>query len=195
MPRINARGQESAPFELLVAVIVMTFVIIMGATAMDRLAREKSIGEIDAAMRDIQLAIEDVVNGTSPQRTVDFDLPGYFKKKDSYMRLQVKQSQKTCSRYCPGAVNICTLLVFSSPDVTPIYKCVRISYLTQFTTDPDECAGDYEDEGYTLIDLQDTGREQPIPEGKYIIMTARGQESFPKVCAYVKPARPSDIGG
>ena len=49
---LNNKGQEEAPFELLIAVIVMGFVIVMGINAIFTLNREQCQGDIQIHDRD-----------------------------------------------------------------------------------------------------------------------------------------------
>ena len=60
---LSQKGQEAAPFELLIAVITMTFVIVVGLNAMSTLLRAQCEGKIDQNMEELKTALETVAKG------------------------------------------------------------------------------------------------------------------------------------
>jgi hypothetical protein len=54
---VNAVGQEAAPFELLIAVIVMGFVIFAGMSAMEQLWLQKCYGTTDAKLEEMKASL------------------------------------------------------------------------------------------------------------------------------------------
>lgn len=183
----DSRGQESAPFELLVAVIVMTFVIAAGLGATQFLMQEQCKGEMGSQMEQIKTAIETVAKGRG-KANVSFTMPSCFRPSESpscsyasdpnASRLCIKDtdSKQTCAYYCGGSQRSCTLLIFTSPDYSNI-SCLRISPLTQFfTQSPCE-----ERTGWELQDWM----ANSIQQGQYSLVNAFSlANDNPYVCAY-----------
>jgi hypothetical protein len=183
----NSRGQEAAPFELLIAVIIMTFVIVLGMNALDILAKEKCQGELDAQMEQIKTSLETVAKGQGGKATIEFRFPGCFKENESRLNIQLLLQQTVCSSICGGNRVDCVLLRFTNPYESNT-KCLNISTQTVFgdSTICDASRISSPDIGieYEEVEWDSTEANQIFP-GKYVIMKEFNQFSeSPTVCVY-----------
>src|SRR3989338_1912449 len=176
--RLDRKGQESAPFELLIAVIVMGFVIVMGLNAIFVLQRESCEGDIEKQLESIKSALEIVARGEGNQN-ISYLMPSCFNEKESKLEIVERDDPQTCSFYCGGNSYNCILLSFSSLEYNSL-KCLKISNAIQFgqrvQDDPPKCnvLPGRDDVGtgepfYDLIDL----RQGAIPEGYYNLSKER----------------------
>ena len=74
MKFLGEKGQEAAPFELLIAVILMGFVIVVGIYATQQLEKQKCFQESNKKMEELKEAMEIVSKGKG-QHTFSFVLP------------------------------------------------------------------------------------------------------------------------
>lgn len=191
---MNFKGQESAPFELLIAVIVMTFVILVGFNALDRLQTETCKGELNQDMENIKSSIEAVVKNKS-KANVSFELPGCFNENESQLRIIERDSVDYCSAVCGGSISSCTVLQFSNPYHTNT-KCLRISSATNFPQgqpcNADLLEGDYSIHDWKSISGGITGdaddgsiQAGTITPGRYtLIRQSNLFTSAPVICVY-----------
>ncbi|MCX6798774.1 MAG: hypothetical protein NTW59_01605 [Candidatus Diapherotrites archaeon] len=181
-------GQESAPFELLIAVIVMGFVIFVGMRAMSQLNCQKCVGETEAKLEELKTKIEIVVTQKSPQ-TISFYTSGCFSSEDEMLIIKDETEPQVCAAYCGSAKNICTVLKYvyngKNCDQISMIKCLNISPETVFATEScsDEscrCKDREESEGLELVGIRDE-----MPHGHYLLLNkSRVTDTFPTVCAY-----------
>lgn len=179
------RGQEGAPFELLVAVIVMGFVLLAGIRVLDLLQWEECKGKLDNNLELVKTAIENVSQGEG-QRSVGLEVPSCFPEKTSELRIIHRTERQVCAEYCPGSRVECTLLTFSSPDAGPEgysnWKCLRVSSSLDF---PGENA-------CTDFDVSDAGdfeltrwKNDKIESGQYILIKKFNDFTGQlRICAY-----------
>ena len=189
----SGKGQESAPFELLIAIIVMTFVIIVGFNALNSLNKETCEGTLDQNLEQIKTAIESVVKNQSTSN-VSFSLPSCFSEQESSLRILEKNSEAYCSSVCGGSLAECTVLEFSNPHYSNI-KCLRISSATNFP-EGEPCDTQILEGGsdryeivnwkavYTGQDIEE-GFLGTIPEGQYTLVKQHNLfSSAPEICVY-----------
>ena len=179
---LSQRGQESAPFELLIAMVLMGFVIVVGFNALDRLNFEICKGNMNQGMEQIRGAIETVVKNKS-KADVSFELPNCFREEESKLRILDSEDEAYCSTYCGGGVRSCKVLSFYNPLFSDT-KCLRVSQATTFPREA-PCnpqvfgeAGDYE-----IADWQD--QDSGIRTGRYTLKAEFNLFSkTPEVCVY-----------
>src|SRR3989344_4658042 len=133
----SQRGQESAPFELLIAMILVAFVILVGFNALNRLNFEICKGNVNSDLEQIRTAIETVVKNKS-QSQASFELPSCFKEDESKLRILCSEDPAYCSAYCGGGVQSCKVLTFYNPEFSDT-KCLRVSQVTTFPSDDPPC--------------------------------------------------------
>lgn len=183
MKKINSIGQESAPFELLVAVTLMTFVILAGLNAMNYLSSEKCKKEAEAKLEGIKTALETVSTGKGISSAEVF-LPNCFKNEAFYIKKET--SKNICSRRCLGTRENCVLLFFRSEEHSDS-KCLNVSPNITFQSPP---ACDIKI-GSELMQISTTGRgaseAEVIKEGLYSFVWVQSfEESTQGICAYRK---------
>jgi len=191
----NEKGQESAPFELLIAIIIMTFVIVVGFQALDKLSTETCKGFLDQDLEELKRGIETVVK-TKTKIDVSFELPNCFTEAKSDLRIVQRRESRFCSNICGGSVAQCTALRFISPGHSS-FKCLKISAATDFN--PSGVCGDanpdairfesvnWEPTGGAIIDADKDGipDEDVIESGRYtLIRQSNLFTSVPQICIY-----------
>lgn len=179
---LDRKGQESAPFELLVAVIIMGFVIFVGMQAMDQLNRQKCFNEINAKLEEMKTKLETVVTERSPQQ-INFILSSCFNSRDETIRIKDYSEPALCAEYCGAAKNLCTLLqyYYSGESGFSIRKCLNISPDTVFPYNIGTCP----DRASTNEELTDYREE--ITQGQYMLLNKTSVTStYPTICAYRK---------
>ena len=179
MQNFSQRAQEGAPFELLVAVVVMGFVLLAGFRVIGILQLEECKGKLDSNLEELKTAIENVAHGEG-QRTVAYTKPSCFPEPpDSKLEIIHRTETRICSEFCPGARIECTLLAFSSTDHSN-WKCLNISSATDFPSSND-CHDDLDADEYAPQQWKKDG----IPEGQYILVKKFNEFSQqPRICAY-----------
>ena len=179
---LNLRGQEAAPFELLVAVIIMGFVIFIGLQAMNQLNTQKCYNETNAKLEDMKTRLETVVTERSPQQIV-FSLSTCFNENDETVKIKDFGEPALCAEYCGTARNLCTLLdyYYQGSGGFSIRKCLNISPDTVFPYSSAGATGNCPDKpDFELVDFRDR-----IPQGTYQLVNKTGVTStYPIVCAY-----------
>jgi len=177
---LNRRGQEAAPFELLIAVIIMGFVIFVGLQAMDQLNSQKCYNETNAKLEEMKTKIEKVVTDRSSQQ-INFNLSSCFNPRDESIRVVNHSESHVCAEYCGVAKNLCTLLqyYYSGSGGFSIRKCLNISPDATFPSTTGRCPPR---DGYELIDFEDEA-----VQGNYLLVNKTGVTStYPTICAYRK---------
>ncbi len=181
MNMINARGQEAAPFELLIAVIVMGFVIFAGMNAMEQLWLQKCLGTTDAKLEEMKTVLETAVDQKSPQ-SINFRLSGCFDENDEDIRIADWDEPTFCAEYCGSPKNLCTLLEYSNTGrrLFSIKKCLNIPPDTVF---PSQRFAGAKCSTREREELQDF--DTLIPQGDYILINKTlATDTFPTICAY-----------
>ncbi len=134
---------------------------------------QQCLSKTDKTMDDFRSAIEKTVLSKQPS-TVSFNPQG-CNENESFV-LMKSDSLETCQRSCLSNSSVCTLLMYSSDEVTGIYpKCVNIPYDTLFNYSNCE-----EIDGYHLIKSDFT---EKLEKGNYRF-TYADAPNFPIVCAY-----------
>ncbi|MBS3061439.1 MAG: hypothetical protein J4215_02545 [Candidatus Diapherotrites archaeon] len=170
------RGQESAPFEVLISVIIMGFVIVIAFTAMNVLMEEQCKAEIKRSGSELKSKVQEVVKGTDTQ--LNFFPPGCFDQKKESIKLRVLNSEPLCNYYCGGTKRECLLFEYDAVDWRELICLESASVLTQFLTSS-PCQ---DRDGYKLVNFKDS-----IPRGAYTLVNKSGNNSaFPNICAYVR---------
>ncbi|MFH0905706.1 MAG: hypothetical protein V1824_00025 [archaeon] len=114
------KGQESAPFEVLVAVIIMAFVILAGSYALKNLNENVCLGNKTKDISEFVNSLRDVVLGSDLTfRTINFTTKSCFNSKYEKIQLNSYESSTKCSAYC-GSGDNCLLMEYTyNKDNTP----------------------------------------------------------------------------
>ncbi len=191
----SGRGQESAPFELLIAVILMGFVLFAGYQAIQRLHEQTCANTINSQLESMARYLENVASGRgSAQFQFSFrecsakinDCTNFSGLASSTDIMCIKLIDSTdpniCSSFCSSARSICTLLQFKSRDNT-ITKCVDISPSTVFPAEGSLQCPSRVNEGWTLQDFT----AETVQQGTYSFLKASDlTATVPIVCAYLR---------
>lgn len=177
----SRRGQESAPFELLVAVIIMTFVILLGYRALDQVSEIKCKGEVEGELEKLKTTLENIVKQKGKEN-LNLFLPSCSPDKETKVLIKGFEDERICAAFCGGSRRSCSLLSFSSPKFT-LNKCLRISINTTFGSG-DTCSGQ-EVSDPADFEPRDFKADQGIDNGNYILVSKFDLTgSYPIVCAY-----------
>jgi hypothetical protein len=202
---MNTKGQESAPFELLIAVILMGFVLFAGYQAIGRLHEQTCTNTINAALESMGRNLQNVATGKGTAQ-IHFSFSECSAKINDCenfqalsqtgdvecVRLLDSTDPNVCSSFCSSARSICSLLQYKSTRNT-FTKCVDISPSTSFPAEgsgqcPDRQADDWYLQDFTASTIQ---------QGSYSFLKVSDlTASVPVVCAYLKGKKPisSDDG-
>jgi hypothetical protein len=178
------KAQVSAPFELLVAIIVMAFVILAGTYALNNLSENTCLGNKRQNFSELVTALRDVTLGSDlTYRDVDFRTKACFNEKYEFVQLNTYEDSGKCSAYC-GTGSNCLLLEYKYQKdddykfpIEPI--CTHLPSTVNFATSLSECGDDdLLEEDYTLINPKGLTKDNQgnIPNGRYKIYRAN-QES------------------
>jgi hypothetical protein len=192
-----SRGQEAAPFEVLIAVVLMGFVILVGLNAVNTLNQEKCEGELAYKLNELKHAIEVSSAGRS-RKEVNIDFPSCFPGNRSYLTLEFVDDSFVCSAFCEGKRSRCMLLKFFvyesklsfNPDTDAMIAaeytkttCLDINPITEFTGS--DCGSIEVPEGFCSTNFWGESSQDLIPEGRYLLVnSSEFFGSVPKVCVY-----------
>ncbi len=186
---LNTRAQVNSPFELLVAIIIMSFVIIIGAQMIASANDQVCLASVDKAMSEFQSKLED----TAAYRTSNkFDFRpvtnSCYNENKSIMKIEaIKDNSKRCGAVCGRAIDSCFIFTFNAPDVAGGFKqkCLNLPAYTSFISDGSLCPTTGEFDGYTAIDP--TGVQVIIYSGTYVLRNiAPAGKTYPEICTYWK---------
>lgn len=190
---INKKAQIGAPFELLVAVVVMGFVILAGTYALSNLSESTCLGNKRQDLGELVTALRDVVLGSDLTfRNISLTTKPCFNSRYEKIRLVAYNNQRKCTAYCGGGNN-CLLLeyTYEVPGATPgSYKdfkypippiCTNLPSYISFANSGEEsdCGINSGDHWIIINPIGDNG----IPLGRYkIFRTSATGASTSKIC-------------
>ncbi len=169
---LSKKGQESAPFELLIAVIIMGFVIFFGLQALTQINKEQCSGKLNRNLEEFRIELEDVVQNNSVGK-INFDLPSCYKGQE--VKINKYNNSRICSAYCGIGRELCVVLELWTADGLTDRRCLNVSYNIDF--EGSAVCGT----GETLVDPDSSLLEGVIPEGYYTISNETLGQSFPTV--------------
>ena len=199
------KGQEAAPFELLVAVVIMGFVLLAGVNVMDILRKEQCKGDLDSQLEAIKGAIESVASGEG-QKDFSFTLPSCYSRnvnetiESQKTKLFVlnRQDRNFCSQHCSGGKVECMVLWFHSLEENNVKCLSNVSTVTNFPTcpqndpdqpyDPNICSPC--NDRFSGLTVQAMDLKTEIEDGQYILVKKFFlSSSSADICAYKKGVR------
>jgi hypothetical protein len=189
---MNQKAQASAPFELFVAVIIMTFVIILGHSLLITVQTEICLNSVDKAMTDFKSSLEDTVNTRTSKRFSFQPESSCFDSKETIMNISVEDNARVCAARCDFASDTgCYLMTFQNPNITSANatnfktKCLNLPPLVSFlSAESDYCSNEaFTADGFELIDLSTA----KIQRGTYYLVNAtRANDTYPMICVWYK---------
>ncbi len=186
------KGQVSAPFELLVAVVIMAFVVIVGWKVLTDAKLQSCLNTVDKSMTDFKINLEDTANrrsenffNFSPDRTC-------FYSKDSAMKIYLEKSSSVCAAICKRPVQECYVLKFANQSIPNAAKnkCLELPTYTSFTASGDLCTNIDQTlyRGYEPVNpLGDDGDNLGIGQYVFKYVALQGQ-AFPQICIWFRPS-------
>jgi uncharacterized protein (UPF0333 family) len=163
---MKSSGQVSAPFEVLIAVILMSFVLFAGYNAMQQLEKQTCANTINSQLEKMAQNLQNVATGKgSAQFNFSFEKCsakindcknfGALAAETDIECIQLIDSTdpNICSSHCPSARSICSLLVYKSARSSTTIKCVDISPSTVFPSQGSSQCIDLSDDGFVLKDF------------------------------------------
>lgn len=191
MLKINSRGQEEAPFELLISVIIMGFVIAVGFMAMNELAKKQCQGQMDKTMQELKRTLELVSKGQG-RDSFSFRMPSCYSDAKSRLVIESSSETKTCTDVCGGSRLDCTFIQFygvsqqGSGYVSRI--CLDIPPTTDFpeesTISGSPCDPSKYLQGNISYDVV-SWKEKPVQPGDYMLANEYTLMSdYPRICVY-----------
>lgn len=203
---LGARGQESAPLELLVSVVVMLLVLAIGMQAMAVVRQEQCRAEVSNALKDFKIHLETAVSSHTPARFV-FELPSGCWEKPR-VRMRVVADDLACSAFCGGARRDCVLLNFLAEGYGETV-CVNIPPITSFpdhdsTYDPEagavtgRCVARHLPSSKAPVKMIPVNfYTSGVCPGRYELVdrTPVAGSAFPVVCAYKACVDQDEDGG
>ena len=183
---INSRGQADTVFEVLITVILLSFVLLVGSYAMTSLSDSKCNKEIDIALSDLSRTLAKVSSSALGSQYYNFNMPNCFRPQ---IKVSVIKSYDNfiCSHYCPGSLGSCFMLKYENDKdkVGPVrYRCINISSLT-IINDSSVCTSmENGDEFYEQIGLENNSSD--LNAGRYFFSSQ--SLSKPVLCIYKQEA-------
>jgi uncharacterized protein (UPF0333 family) len=181
---MNSKAQASAPFELLVAVIIMTFVIIVGTQMLNQVNSQVCLNHVESSMGDFVNYLEETANNKTTSKFSFRPESICFNQSQHIMKIVRERDVKVCSAKCGIPQDTCYIMIFYTPDVAlgTEEKCINLPVYTNFETNDAICKTIDDLEGYSVV----TPSEK-IPFGSYVLKNvAKVGETWPNICFYVK---------
>ena len=186
--KINSKAQVNSPFELLVAVTIMTFVIIIGSQMIAATNDQVCLAEVEKELTEFKLNIENVSSNSGSSIKFDFrpNQKNCFNENNAIIKIVKYTDSKRCGAVCDKAVNSCFVLIFSASDLANGFKskCLNLPIFTSFVKDGTNCpTNDAALAGYkpTNPSVGDLG----LRSGSYILRNvAPAAKTYPFICTY-----------
>jgi uncharacterized protein (UPF0333 family) len=182
--KTNQKGQAAAPFELLVAIIIMTFVIIVGTQMLNRVNEQVCINHVESEMSKFVNYLEETANKKTTNQFIFSPQTSCFNQSSHEMKIVRGGDIRVCSAKCGISQDTCYIMIFYTPDVSLGFKerCVNLPVFTNFETADSICTTTGDLAGYSVI-----VPGEKIPFGSYILKNvARVGETWPSICFYKK---------
>lgn len=194
---LSQNAQEAAPFELLIGVILLGFVLVMGFIVLSQSQESQCEQEAGEMLEELRASLEALVSDEKSKHLLIESPPCFSGKSEIYIKRE-RNNREICSLFCSGANESCFLLGFSTEDFSKIL-CLRIPFTTSFKqpdpTSLDLCPNTLEDtipEGFEhtafgYAKVEHGVLEGTIEEGEYFFWRDFVYEDYaPSICAYKK---------
>ena len=183
----GTRAQASAPFELFVAVIIMTFVIVVGYQVLTSVADAMCLNSVEREMTTFKLKLEDTVARKSSNKFPFSPEGACFSSKETILKIEVEKDKRVCADRCGYPSDSCYVMTFMNPTVSGAFKqkCLELPQYTTFATS--ECSSDSPElNNYTPIDPT---QKSALQVGSYVTrnISAAGV-TYPNICVFYRAA-------
>jgi hypothetical protein len=182
------KAQANSPFELLVAIIIMGFVIIIGAQMIASTNDQVCLAGVEKAMDTFKLKLEDTASfRTSNQFDFRPVNNSCYNENKSVMKIEViKGDSRRCGIICDRAIDSCFVMTFNSPDIAGGFKqkCLNLPVYTSFVSDSSSCPSTGNLHGFLPIDPTSN---DILLSGVYVLRNvAPAGKTYPEICVYWK---------
>lgn len=183
---MNSKAQVNSPFELLVAIIIMGFVVIIGSQMIANANDQVCLATIDKEITEFKLKLEDTASfRTSNKFEFRPNETSCYNENKSIVKIEKYSDSKKCGTVCGRATDSCFVFTFQASDIANglIQKCLNLPVYTSFVTGSD-CPTDEADlSGFDPINPTAAG--QRISSGTYILRNvAAAGKTYPVICTY-----------
>ena len=185
------KAQASAPFEVLVAVILMGFVIMAGTWSLINLNQSVCIGNKRQSMSEMKGVIEDVIMGSDlAEKNVKFDIQPCFNEKFESITLKTYTNETLCTSFC-NAGETCTLMEYVYDDdrttkrpIAPM--CLNLPTAINYA-DLDNCGEEYTDIEWDALNFGGSNPNSILTSGSYkIFMRSQTGTDYVRELCFLK---------
>lgn len=179
----------SSPFELFVAVIIMTFVIIIGTQMLNQSQEQVCLTSIDRELTEFKINLEDTVNSRSATR-FEFRPDDCYNEAKAVVKIFRYNDAATCGSKCGvSGVESCFVLLFNASDISQGHreKCINIPAYTTFlggSLGKDLCGVGADLQGFGPIFPVGTDGENLTPASYALRNVSDASETYPSICVY-----------
>lgn len=188
MKLFSNKAQMSSPFELFVAVIIMTFVVIIGTQMLNVSQEQICLASIEGEISKFENNLQETANNRTATR-FEFRPQTCYNENTATARIFRFNDSVVCGAKCgTSGMQTCHVLVFYTSDIAGGYieKCLRISPNTSFVelTDGRCSAADFGLEGFTQIfPFGDSGND--LLSGTYALRNvSTAAQTYPSICIF-----------
>ena len=142
---LKKKAQVGAPFEVLIAVILMGFVLLAGSFALKNLSENTCIGNKTQDLSELKSALREVILGSDLTiKTISFESKSCYNQMYETVKLRTYTVRSKCSAYCQGTMDNCTLLEYTYDDGQNIKRpiqplCMDLPTSVDFESNPQNC--------------------------------------------------------
>jgi len=133
---MKKKAQISGPFEIMVAVTIMVFVMILTYSSISNMQKKVCENKIKDMMQKIKATIEDTLNGGEGKANLlHIEFPSCFGSTQVFIDHLEKRS--ICSQKCSGIVDECYLLVhrnYKAKEGITLSYCLDVGTNVEFST-------------------------------------------------------------
>ena len=183
----NEKAQAAAPFELLVAVVIMGFVMVVGYMVLDDVNTQVCLNSVDREMTEFKMAIEDSVARMSSAPLTFRPEGSCFSSKKALIQIYNEDTRAVCASICGYATDNCYIMKFTSNLPGSVKrKCLNLPPYTNFQpSNSDLCTDEVlQGNAYQVIDPTVEGQ---FLAGNYVIRNVSpAGHPFPLICVWYK---------
>jgi hypothetical protein len=183
----SSKAQASAPFEVLVAVILMGFVIMAGTWALINLNQSVCVGNKRQSMSEMKGIIEDIIMGSDlAVKNVKFDIQPCFNEKFEAITLKTYTNETLCTSYC-NAGETCTLMEYVYDDdkttkrpIAPM--CLNLPTAINYASSAEGCEENSDE--WLALNFGGSNPNSILTSGSYKIFmrSQTGTDSIRELC-------------
>jgi hypothetical protein len=176
-------AQMGEPFEVLVAVIIMLFALVIGSTILSQVNQTVCINNVEKEMDEFVGFLEETANFKTTTKFSFFPEGICFDQSKHIMSISRHRDPIYCENNCGEPQDTCYVMTFQTPDIPLGFKskCLNIPTFTRFMDDYDAyfCfPGDsFDDSKYQVI-----GDGQKIPFGTYTLKNIDDESGANNIC-------------